>query len=301
MDDFQSEDCQPDEREKIKERVRQNEMTQAEAQVWAAENNELPFEFPDDNTTAFPSEKIELFDLQSARWPLVSVLVWIATRDGSMAAYCATKRVKNADIYLAIKRARSNLHADDDASDAWKNRLAPALDSGKLKAFATRASVDLDINHISPGHVSPPSEQPALASSCFIADADEGNASVLHPMGSQFAHKFVEWRELTFSREDVLKLWPELSRVDANKAKRGGRPPVVDWSLVEAETVRLMDHHGDFMPGDKKWNAQARLEADLKTYCQKHFGKVPADSTLRGRIPGWLQSWAEEKGRSSET
>jgi hypothetical protein len=48
MHDFQSGDRQPDEREKIKERVRQNEMTQAEAQVWAADNNQQPFEFLDD-------------------------------------------------------------------------------------------------------------------------------------------------------------------------------------------------------------------------------------------------------------
>jgi hypothetical protein len=166
-------------------------------------------------------EAIEAFNFQSARWPLVSVLVWIATRNEYFAVRCAKMRVDHADTFLVIERAHSGLFAGDIASGAWTNQLAPALHSDNLKAIATCAHVNmLGMTHVSHGHVFPPREQPLAASQHYIAEADEGNRSALRSIGDQFAHEFVEWREVTFSREDALRLWPEPPWIAAQKAKK---------------------------------------------------------------------------------
>jgi hypothetical protein len=58
-----------------------------------------------------------------------------------------------------------------------------------------------------------------------------------------------------------------------------------------------MDYHGDFVPADPTWNAQARLEEALKTYCQAQWGHEPSDATLRQKLPGWLAEWRSRKRR----
>jgi hypothetical protein len=152
-------------------------------------------------------EAIEAFNFQSARWPLVSVLVWIATRNEYFAVRCAKMRVDHADTFLVIERAHSGLVAGDNASGAWTNQLAPTLDSDNLKAIATCAHVNkLGMTHVSHGHVFPPREQPLAASQQYIAEADEGNRSALRSIGDQFARICRMARGDVFARRRIEAL-----------------------------------------------------------------------------------------------
>jgi hypothetical protein len=75
----------------------------------------------------------------------------------------------------------------------------------------------------------------------------------------------------------------------------GGRPPRYDHDMIEAEVLRLMDHHGEFIIGDAQWNCQARLEEALMPFCKKSFGREPARSTLQAPIQSGLDKWREKR------
>ena len=101
----------------------------------------------------------------------------------------------------------------------------------------------------------------------------------------------VEWNDVTVGRVDVLRLWPEAP----SSLRKAGRVPILEWAMVETETLRLMDHNGEFSADDPTWNSQARLEATLFEFCQTTFDKEPAISTLRGKLKPWLQTWRATK------
>jgi hypothetical protein len=76
------------------------------------------------------------------------------------------------------------------------------------------------------------------------------------------------------------------------KNKRVGRPGAVNWQLVEEEVFRLMDDHGEFVPEDPKWNAQARLEETIDNFIRSKFDKeLNVPSTIRPRVAKALKGW----------
>jgi hypothetical protein len=93
---------------------------------------------------------------------------------------------------------------------------------------------------------------------------------------------------------DSLRRWlTELSTIPAPR-KRGPKPKF-DWAMIEREAVRLMDYHGDFSADDPAWNAQARLETELLTFCGLRFGREPSLTQLRAYLPEWLRSWRQRR------
>jgi hypothetical protein len=86
-------------------------------------------------------------------------------------------------------------------------------------------------------------------------------------------------------------------QVSVALAKKGGRPPAVDWTVVERETLRLMGEYGEFGPDSPDWNAQTRLEETLGSFCRSKFNKSPARSTIREHITPWLEKWRATKRR----
>ena len=107
---------------------------------------------------------------------------------------------------------------------------------------------------------------------------------------------------IRFSKDDLLdwlnRLHQQARSVPTKLSARGGRPPLVDWTLVKAEAFRLMDHHDEFSADDPEWNAQVRLEEAIQKFCVSKFGVEPATSTLRGHLGQALKDW---RGRKSET
>lgn len=126
--------------------------------------------------------------------------------------------------------------------------------------------------------------------------------------------RHVIWRNICVERAELVSLCGESGpsppatiqkrareRPAGETTKRtGGRPPVVDWPLVQQEAHRLMEYHGDFKPCDPDWNVQAKLEELLLRYCSSTFGKEPSVSALRTRIPSWLDKWRLEKVSSGQ-
>lgn len=150
------------------------------------------------------------FRFNDSRWPLVSVLVWIATRSEYPTVHCAGRRVDAADSWLALKRTYSDVLPGDSASGAWDNDLAPALDNGSIQGVATRCYIQrIGQASYSPGERFPPIDRPSLSSSLRIESAREENRSVLRSKGDYLAAGYQEWRDVTFARADVLRLWPE--------------------------------------------------------------------------------------------
>jgi hypothetical protein len=89
---------------------------------------------------------------------------------------------------------------------------------------------------------------------------------------------------------DVKRLWPP----SAAMIRKGGRPPVVEWGLVETEAIRLMEDNGEFSAVDG-WNAQERLNEELMKFCQDKFGIEPGLSTLKEHVGPCLTEWRASK------
>ncbi|MEJ0093886.1 MAG: hypothetical protein WDN46_10710 [Methylocella sp.] len=99
----------------------------------------------------------------------------------------------------------------------------------------------------------------------------------------------------------IRRLFTPVSDKAPKSKNKGGRPPAVNWEMVKSETFRLMDENGDFTPDDRKWNAQARLEQDLESFCEEKLGVVVAMSGIQQRIPAWLDEWRIKKQSYPET
>jgi hypothetical protein len=99
---------------------------------------------------------------------------------------------------------------------------------------------------------------------------------------------------------ELHRCFSQVSGAPAKKGK-GGHPPVVDWTVVERETLRLMDYNGDFGADSPEWNVQARLEEKLEAFCDSTFKKRPVKSTLQFHFKPWLDKWRAAKGRPPET
>jgi hypothetical protein len=74
-------------------------------------------------------------------------------------------------------------------------------------------------------------------------------------------------------------------------ASRVGAKPKYDWPLIRREAERLMDYHGDFSADDPVWDAQARLEEQLMTFCNDRWQRAPSPSQLRAHLKPTLEAW----------
>jgi hypothetical protein len=115
-----------------------------------------------------------------------------------------------------------------------------------------------------------------------------------------------ERMEFDVRRRDVERwerLYPELAAPPApgkeptpseesdKPRQKPGPKPDFEWEKIEAECYDLMDYHGDFMPEDREWNCQARLEEALMKFCQDTWAHEPGPSTFREKLPEWLSTW----------
>jgi hypothetical protein len=102
------------------------------------------------------------------------------------------------------------------------------------------------------------------------------------------SYRHNEWRKLLIRKISVNKFWPQ-------PKKRGGRPPILSWELVEQKVIKLMDHHGDFSAADPEWNSQAKLEEKIGEFCEDKFGVRPAESTIRDHAVKFYKTWQDSK------
>ena len=84
-----------------------------------------------------------------------------------------------------------------------------------------------------------------------------------------------------FSRH-ILRCWRQTRR---------GRKPKLNTQIITDKVFKLMDFHSEFMPGDEKWDCQARLEEEIAKDLKNNSGISPATSTIRRHIGPALERW----------
>jgi hypothetical protein len=99
----------------------------------------------------------------------------------------------------------------------------------------------------------------------------------------------------TWIFENALPQWWREASAEEGTPTRRGPPPKYAWDAIREEAFRLMNHHGDFSDDNPAWDRQACLEKELLLFCANKFGKEPAPSTLREKLPGWLADWHKQK------
>jgi hypothetical protein len=72
--------------------------------------------------------------------------------------------------------------------------------------------------------------------------------------------------------------------------KKKGRRPLYDWAPVQRWVFELMDHHEEFLPGDREWDAQARLEEKISEKMNNDDG--PSESLVREHVSKYLKRLA---------
>jgi hypothetical protein len=96
--------------------------------------------------------------------------------------------------------------------------------------------------------------------------------------------------------------WIYLLQADVAPPKgKGGRKTVVDWSTVDKEVERLMDHHMEFGADAPDWNAQARLVEAIQRFCFDKFGTEPGKTTVEDRIKEPLAKWRARRTARPKT
>lgn len=152
---------------------------------------------------------------QIGRWPLLPTLAWIMSRDVEFTRYAAQpdKYAGDLGIRLSVVGAYSIANGEvpkrylyRSAKKAFSEALAPAFASGAIKAAGFRY-LEKKLGGESPciPDAFPPSDLPLEAVHSYQVGDEPGGS--LEPIGSEFAHERWIFKGLTFSRDDVLRLW----------------------------------------------------------------------------------------------
>jgi hypothetical protein len=108
---------------------------------------------------------------------------------------------------------------------------------------------------------------------------------------------YIEDEKAAIYCEVDLKYWLNPTAAPASPAKskrgKGGRRPVVNWTMADQEVHRLMDHHSEFSVDDPKWNARARLEEAVGDFCETTFGIRPSETALKVHVGKSLEQWRQ--------
>ncbi|MFT3673158.1 hypothetical protein [Aestuariivirga sp.] len=157
--------------------------------------------------------------MKQSRWSLITTLVWISTRDVSLASKTIVEhrtlhrtdiRLDLVDQFAQAKGLTSPVRKT--LSDAWQNELAPALAKSSLTGFATKTEMMVagGVQSSVAGVPFPPENQRGLALTYrpFDAQPDGIGGIVLRPENYTLAQSWTEYRELSFAREEIVSIWP---------------------------------------------------------------------------------------------
>jgi hypothetical protein len=132
---------------------------------------------------------------------------------------------------------------------------------------------------------------------CSVESKDTSNNAMPLQMGSGQIDNSTP--SVGVPAEDSKNLHGSGAQSASSRAKRRtGRPPKLDWSAVEVEVFQLMDHHGEFSPNDREWNAQAKLEAAVQDLCKLKLHTDISVSRIKEKLPEMLQRWRDKKSKT---
>lgn len=173
------------------------------------------------------------FSTDESRWPYMAVLVWIATRCFRRTNEEGLRSLAWVDRNLAIHRSYVTASPPGDSVSNAKLELSDKLAQGALRGVATKLTrhrrrvssygdFKLQSERVETACAFPPSDDPALLRGLLDAQDVNADAILYEPLSGDEPHT-VDWRELTFAREDVLRLWPEYPQVVAHRLAKAAR------------------------------------------------------------------------------
>lgn len=188
------------------------------------------------------------FSTDDERWPYIAVLVWIATRNFRATISEAARDFKWADSNIASYRVHYPWPGDQrDSLASTKVKLSRALEAGELTGRATRLAREWFIDgrekkgilsqKLTADCAFPPVEERGLLLGLLDAPHPDSEALLYQPLGEGRSHS-VDWRGLTFAREDILRLWPEHPQAVAHRLARA-RPWSPPDDVSESSLVAL--------------------------------------------------------------
>jgi hypothetical protein len=180
------------------------------------------------------------FSTDDERWPYMAVLVWIATRSFQITEKQALRTFLWVDGILALKKADVGYWPLIDSATNAKLKLSDALTAGDLSGRATNftyegkssPSFELFSKDTEADCEFPPAEDRGLLRK--LEDCGYAPGLLEKPIKGQA--RAVEWRDLTFARADVLRLWPEHPQAIAYRlanATRWTPPDVFDKASLD--------------------------------------------------------------------
>jgi hypothetical protein len=205
---------------------------------------------------------------RDAFWTLGQVILWVAIRNPEDVDFASDRDGFFGENYASAAAATiiDDLPPDQVANSAEEIRRRCA--SGSLQATAQ----GLDIA---------PIEWTRL-SIVF----DDGMPFVRWRGQSDIA---AAYRDLRFSRAQVLDEWPEPGVRKPPK----GRKPEFDPEEAHLFVHREMDQRGDFDDPDQLdyWDCQARAEEALRDHLEKRSSRRPSVATVRRHVKAAAQDW----------
>jgi hypothetical protein len=90
---------------------------------------------------------------------------------------------------------------------------------------------------------------------------------------------------------------PAMQAAPPARCERRGRTPKYDREDAVAFMEQTLKKRGPFRPKwdtESGWTCQADLERELADYMEKHYGRAPAESTIRSYVTEFLET---DKGR----
>jgi hypothetical protein len=213
-----------------------------------------------------------------------------------------------------------------DVFPRWRDRLGSAKDAkAQLEALLCNPETRSALRHVDASGQETPSTSGFLNADfwpdrlLWEPDADGGDDHLAVNYGEPYVDYYSpdgRW-EFYVRRLDVERwerLHPKLAAPPAAPSKeptlaapapseelsntprqKPGPKPDFEWGEIETKCYDLMDYHGEFTLDDPEWDCQARLETALMNFCEETWGRRPAPSTLRERLPNWLSAWRERK------
>jgi hypothetical protein len=118
------------------------------------------------------------------------------------------------------------------------------------------------------------------------------NTSLSNAIGSL---ETVKYWDLSFSRSDVLALWPEVQHTKG-QLKRGPKRKVPQEE-IDNVVFELFEYHGPLSDDDPEWRTKGQLEVATRDELDKKFGasNVPGESTLRNYINNSYEKWLNQR------
>jgi hypothetical protein len=198
------------------------------------------------------------------------------------------KRQDNVTMRITAQRSQASRSLFKAASKE-KVRLRGSREPGGDEILHIPAMYFQTPRTLGRGANSIESDLDNLTMAQFVAAREERHQSYFNVQIER--DSFINWiKSILASKRPLSQSIPK---------KKKGRRPLYDWAPVRRWVFKLMDHHGEFNPGHREWDAQARLEEKISDKMNNDDG--PSESLVREHVSKYLKDWRERKAGKSQS